>query len=83
MDENINMAKNIVLLLHGGNKIVENCDKNPTEPVLPVSHLWGWHARKARTLSWKNFLITETLFSKEFRSYKSLRKTFFEECPSL
>lgn len=35
------MAKNTVLLLHGGNKIVENCDKNPTKPVLPVSHLWG------------------------------------------
>lgn len=33
--------KNIGLPLHGGHKIVEDHDKNPTKPVLPVSHLWG------------------------------------------
>lgn len=39
--------------------------------------------KEKHKLRQKNFLITVTLFSKEFRSYKSLRKTFFEELLSI
>lgn len=62
---NINMVKNTVLMLHEGNKIVKNHDKNPTKPVLPVSYLWGWYARKVKTQGWaKEFLNHNDFFLK-------------------
>lgn len=44
-------------------KLLENHDKNPTKPVLSVSHLWGWQLevqnhklRHKEVLNYSNFI---------------------------